>query len=299
MRFVILPHLSKLFVVAAVVLTLIGPGAFPANAADGPGFWGHLFPVQDDPAQDRWLDAIGAEDKGAESHHPRIPEPMVFDLVRPLGAKKGELEINVLGLIPLNRRVGLNKIPNPIGLVPGERHDPEWAPEIEYAIADGVAVEFELPFEGDELAAYKAAVQVTFGTAFDDKFIHGTQAILLYDIHSAHYSPTFLYLAGLRFDERWSMLAMVGLRTEINGPDVAERTERLVNASLFYDLNEQITLGVETDYAQSLSGGATWLVIPQIHWEISDHWMLQSGAGVNFTKDYSLPEAAIRLIRSF
>lgn len=264
-------------------------------AADGPGFWGHLFPVQNDAL----TEAFGAEDKGAESHNPRIPEPMVFDLVRPLGAKKGELEINTLGLIPLNRRVGLNKIPNPIGLVPGERHDPEWAPEIEYAIADGIAVEFELPFEGASLAAYKAATQITFGTAFDDRFIHGTQAILLYDKHSENFSPTFLYLAGVRLDDHWSVMTMLGVRTEINGPDVAERTERLVNVSFFYDVNHELTVGVESDYASSLSGGASLLVMPQFHWEIADHWMVQSGVGVNFTKDYSLPEAAIRLIRSF
>ncbi len=283
-----LPTLSLIF---AVVL---GAGR-SAPAADGPGFWGHLFPVQNE----RWIDALGAEDKGAESHSPRIPEPMVFDLVRPLGAKQGELEINVLGLIPLNRRVGLNKIPNPIGLVPGARHDPEWAPEIEYAIADGVAVEFELPFEGDRLAAYKGALQVTFGTAFDDHFIHGAQTILLYDIESGNYSPTFLYLAGIKFDERWSMLAMVGLRTELNASDVAERTERLINTSVFYNLNDEITLGVESDVAQSLSGAATILVMPQVHWEITDHWMVQGGVGVNFTKDYSLPEASVRVIRSF
>jgi len=285
------PELPTLALAALLAWVMCGP----VNAADGPGFWGHLFPASDDLL----TDAIGAEDRGAESHHPRIPEPMVFDLVRPLGAKKGELEINVLGLIPLNRRVGLNKIPNPIGLVPGKRHDPEWAPEIEYAIADGVAIEFELPFEGDELAAYKAATQVTFGTAFDDRFIHGMQTILLYDLHSENFSPAFLYLAGLRLDERWSMLAMFGLRTEINGPDVAERTERLVNLSLFYDAAPHVTVGVESDYANSLSGGASLLVMPQLHWEIDDHWMLQSGVGVNFTKDYSLPEAAIRLIRSF
>jgi hypothetical protein len=286
-----LPALRCVVVIACLALT----GSQTTQAADGPGFWGHLFPVQDE----RWIDAIGAEDKGAEGHHPRIPEPMVFDLVRPLGAKKGELEINVLGLMPLNRRVGLNRIPNPIGLVPGSRHDPEWAPEIEYAIADGVAVEFELPFEGMDLAAYKAAVQVTFGTAFDDQFIHGAQSILLFDRHTSHFSPVLLYIAGLRFDEQWSMLAMVGMRTEINGPDVAERTERLINMSLFYDATSQLTFGLETDYASSLSGAATLLVMPQVHWEITDHWMIQGGVGVNFTKDYSLPEAAVRVIRSF
>lgn len=32
---------------------------------------------------------------------PNVPEPLHIDLVRPLGAKKGELEINTLGVIRL------------------------------------------------------------------------------------------------------------------------------------------------------------------------------------------------------
>lgn len=42
------------------------------------------------------IERVSGEERG-----PRIPEPMVFDLVRPLGAKRGEGEINVLGMIPL------------------------------------------------------------------------------------------------------------------------------------------------------------------------------------------------------
>ncbi|MFN4038747.1 MAG: hypothetical protein ACK4IB_05380 [Erythrobacter sp.] len=61
---------------------------------------------------------------------PLIPEPMVFDMIRPLAAPKGELEANTLALFPLNAR--------------GE--DIDWAPpEIEYAFANGWAAEFECP----------------------------------------------------------------------------------------------------------------------------------------------------------
>ena len=60
---------------------------------------------------------------------PEIAEPMVFDLVRPLGARRGELEVNALAQRNLS----------------GPDRNVEWAPEIEYAVADGFAVELELP----------------------------------------------------------------------------------------------------------------------------------------------------------
>jgi hypothetical protein len=88
---------------------------------------------------------FGAEELRAHDDLPHIPEPMVFDLVRPLGARRVEFEFNTLLLAPLNRRVGLaNEIPDSIGLTQerGERHRAEWAPEFEYAIRDGLAIEF-------------------------------------------------------------------------------------------------------------------------------------------------------------
>jgi hypothetical protein len=245
------------------------------------------------------FEPFGAEDAGAQHNAPRIPEPLVFDLVRPLGARRGELEINTLALIPLRRNAGRNRIPDPIGLVPSNSPVTEWAPEIEYAIFDGVAVEFEVPIEETRLAAYKGAVQVTFGTAFEERFIHGAQGILLYDRETGRYSPTVTYIAGVRFDEHWSLLGMLGLRTEINNDDAAERTERIVNLSLFYDATDHVSLGVESNLASSLSGASSWLIMPQVHWEITDYWMLQFGTGLSFTKDYTLPEIGLRLIRSF
>jgi len=248
------------------------------------------------------FEPFGAEEARAHDDKPHIPEPLVFDLVRPLGASRGEWEINVLTIAPLNRRVGLaNELSDSIGLTPrlNERHQTEWAPEIEFAIADGLAFEFELPFEENRLAAYKMAGQWTFGTAMDDQFIHGTQGIMLYDRGTGRWSPTVLYLAGYRFDEVWSTLLMLGIRSEINSDDVAERTERLFNWSLFADVGPRTTLGVETNFAESLQGPSAWLLMPQLHWEITDHWMVQSGVGARFSKDYTLPEAALRMIRSF
>lgn len=230
-----------------------------------------------------WPEQFGAEELYDGDDVPRIPEPMVFDLVRPLGAVRGEAEINTLAVIPLNRNMG----------------KPEWAPEVEFAVADGLAFEFELPFEEWSLTSYKTAAQITFGKGFFDKFIHGAQGILLYDKDSGNWSPTLLYLAGVQIDETWSALAMAGLRTELGGEDPALRTQRLLNLSLFRHISDYTTLGVETNTAVDLNGGSEFRLMPQVHRELRDQIMLQAGSGCLFTREATIPEAAFRLIYSF
>jgi hypothetical protein len=250
----------------------------------------------EDPAL-QTIDRISGEQEG-----PRIAEPMVFDLVRPLGAKRGEREVNVLGLVPLSsksRRV--DSVPDPLGLV---RRSPdqqgiEWAPEIEWAVCDGIAFELELPMENVRLEAYKAAGQVTFGTAFDHRFIHGAQAIMQYDRHPGLWTTTLLYLAGFRFDETWSIFGMFGSRAEVSGQLPDKELELLTNVTLFADVTSRLVGGVETNLAQTLGGNTELLVMPPLHYEIDRYWMIQVGIGARFTAAFTLPEAGFRIIREF
>jgi hypothetical protein len=237
-----------------------------------------------------------------EDGPPILPEPMVFDLIRPLGARRGEREVNVLGMVPLNRSFSKAGVADdPLGIVPRspDRRGIEWAPEIEVALWDGFAVEFELPFEEARLEAYKAAAQWTFGTGLNNQFIHGTQVIVQYDVDEPLWTPTFLYLAGLKIDPVWSLLMMYGFRTEFAGRGVQERTETILNVSLFAEVTERFTLGMETNYAGAMSGVSTWLAMPQIHWDISERLTLQGGVGARFTEEFTLPEAAFRVISEF
>ncbi|MGB5229070.1 MAG: hypothetical protein WBN55_12465, partial [Eudoraea sp.] len=110
---------------------------------------------------------------------PDIPEPMVFDLVRELGARRGELEINVLAVFPLSSN---------------SSHFVEWAPEIEYAIWDNFAVEFELPIEDGTLEALKVALQYTFGKSKSGRFIHGTQFMIEKIRNKAKWDFSLLYI---------------------------------------------------------------------------------------------------------
>jgi hypothetical protein len=249
------------------------------------------------PEEEDTIERVSGEERG-----PRIPEPMVFDLVRPLGAKRGEWEANTLALFPLrprSRRV--DNTPDPLGLVrrSPDRRGVEWAPEVEYAFADGWAAEVELPMEDAALEAYKGAAQTTFGTAFHQRFIHGAQAIIQYDRDPAVWTATLLYLAGWRADDTWSLFGMTGARGEVAGAVPARRAEWLGNLSLFADVTPRLVAGLEANISQVIGGDTSVLIMPQLHYEAGKHWMIQAGAGVRITTDLTLPEIAVRVIREF
>jgi hypothetical protein len=242
------------------------------------------------------------ERTSGEELGPRIAEPMVFDLIRPLGAKRGEGEINVLGLMPLRHQSRRsNDVADPVGLVrrSPDRGGLEWAPEIEYAVCDGVGLEFEIPFESAHLEAYKVAGQVTFGTGLNHKFIHGAQAIVQYDRDPSLWTTTLLYLTGFRFTETWSVFGMFGSRAEISGAVANKAVELLSNVSLFADVTDRIVAGIETNLGQVLGDNTEFLVMPQLHYEIDRYWMIQAGVGARFTTGVTLPEAGFRIIREF
>jgi hypothetical protein len=229
---------------------------------------------------------------------PMIPEPMVFDLVRPLNALAGEFEANVLAIFPMKRGPGgITGLPDPIGTVPA-RGGPagiEWAPEFEWCPRDGVTWEAEFPFIDDRFEAVKIAHQRMLGTGFDDHLIYGWQGIGLNDFDSGTTTLALLAVAGWRFDRTWSTLALIGGRQEI-GPRGFRGTEYLQNVSLFADLSEDFILGIETNYQQDFSGPAALLLMPQFHWQLTRVLNFQAGAGYRFADKGNMPEAAIRVI---
>lgn len=217
---------------------------------------------------------------------PRIPEPMVFDLVRGLGARRGELEFNVLNLVPTGGK---------------KKGTYEWAPEVEYAVADGLALEFELPIFNTTPEFLKFAAQYTFGTALDDAFIHGVQGLLQYDLHSYRWSPTALYLAGIRLNKTWSLFGMFGFNYgELIFPfdDVPPRqgVDIITNFSIFADVTEHLVVGVETNLARRLLGSGDFLLMPQIHWEMNEHTKIQFGYGVRDNGLETYGEVGFRVI---
>ncbi len=211
---------------------------------------------------------------------PHIPEPLIFDMIRPLGARQGELEANTL----VQRNLS------------GPERAVEWAPEIEYAIFDGFAVEAELPIEGTTVTDYKMGLQGTFGTFANGRGIHGVQYLGLYNRADNRWESTLVYILGLRLSERWSTLSMIGVGdATFSGPS---NRSLVVNHSAFYDLGPATHVGVEINTRR---GGDTYtLVMPQAQFTLADGLSLQAGLGaVRSDGEPWRPRAGARLIKEF
>ena len=210
--------------------------------------------------------------------YPDVPEPMVFDMVRPLAARAGELEVNTLAQTRLS----------------GPDQVVEWAPEIELAVADGFAVELELPFEGTRVTDYKIGLQGTFGTLANGRGVHGLQYLGLYNRENTRWESSALYLLGFRFDEHWSMMAMVGLGDVSSGRDGGGRL--LLNHSTFYDLSKASRVGLEINFKSGRAQEA--LIMPQLHHKLGGDLSLQAGLGAAHDAELGWrPQAGLRIIR--
>jgi hypothetical protein len=210
-------------------------------------------------------------------NYPHIPEPLVFDLVRGLGARKGELEANTLVLVRTND-----------GRV-------DWAPEVEWAFADGYAMELELPMVDRNLDAIKLALQGTLPSGGWVDFTHGWQTFAEVSLDDGITEVVLLYMFGHRLGQSWSYLTMVGGESTISA-DGFSNGKALLNASLFVDPTESMTLGLESN--TSLSEHGVWLVrvFPQIHLQLSRRIRIQLTAGLDVSSEGPVAVLGTRLI---
>jgi hypothetical protein len=209
--------------------------------------------------------------------YPHIPEPMVFDLVRGLGAKQGEVEVNTLALFAWHRahRALL------------------WAPEVEWAFLDGMAIELELPMHERELEAIKSALQVTLPMA-PRNLTHGIQVIGEHLLSSRNTQATVLYIFGGR-SGRWSLLTLGGARA-ITPMRARTHYEVLLNPSLYRDVTEKVTLGLEGNFAFGFAGSTSAAVIPQVHLQLSKRLRIQLGGGASLVAGRLNPLLSTRVI---
>lgn len=210
-----------------------------------------------------------------------IPEPMVFDLVRGLGARAGEIEANTLLVMPFD----------------SGQTEALWAPEIEWAPVDNFAIEFELPFHNDRLEALKFAIQPTFSSAPNLPLQHGAQVIVEHLLGEGLTELTGLYLLGLRFNNRWSVFTMTGARLDVRtqGP---ETVHMLQNLTVFRQFGDHIALGIENNLDRALNGTTTNRTVAQFHWELTQNLEWQMGGGVISTPEGFTPLIATRFIVS-
>ncbi len=216
---------------------------------------------------------------GSFKKSPRLPEPMVFDLVLPLGASRNEYEFNSLGQYNF------------------EEHAAKINPEFEYAYADGYGIEFEFPMTNSELDAYKMALQGTFNFLNTEKFIHGWQYIGEYHKHSKAIENDLLYIFGYQFNENWSTLNMAGFR--FTDARSRGRAEGLFNGNLFYTVSKDLILGLEVNYEARPGHPDIALIMPQVHLHIAAHAKIQFGFGMMRSHHENFPHAATRIILGF
>ena len=218
-----------------------------------------------------------------------IPEPLMFDLVRGLGAKKGELEINALGDFPFTDVADAGV---------------DWAPEIEYAVFNNFAVELEFPMNNFELEAYKVAVQWTIGSSKNNKFIHGVQVLAEKYTHFDLLELNVLYVPAYRFNKVWSAIGLFGVMLE-SGTDASLKNYTIIlNASVFADISNQMVVGVELNNTnstfQKLDDNEMELrILPQVHYEFHSGLALQFGIGPRFDYWGTDASAVLRVIQTF
>lgn len=203
---------------------------------------------------------------------PHIPEPMVFDLVRGLGARRNELEVNTLGLVERS----------------GGRSRFLWAPEVEWAFLDGYAIELELPLVDRHLEAVKLAVQGTLPWR-DDHTIMGWQVFGEVGLDHGASDVVAVYLLGHRFNRVVSSLLMVGGRGELEPGSGLTAGAFIQNGSLFFDVEEWLTTGIESNFTLVERRDWSLQLYPQTHWQLSQSVRVQFSGGVGLSPEGVMP----------
>lgn len=223
------------------------------------------------------------DEGGLGSVRLQIPEPMVFDLVRPLGAEKGEIEVNTLFMQPFS----------------GRQRTLQWAPEIEVAYAEGHAIEFELPVEGVELESYKLGLQSKFPARKSHYFTHGWQGLVEKGRRGFAWDTTQMYLTGIRFHRRWSVMSLHGPRY-FRPRGAPGEWSMVANNTVFYQAPKWPVLGFETNLELSRRRGSYALFMPQMHVHLGARLILQAGVGAERPPGRGTNAVASwRLIREF
>jgi hypothetical protein len=241
---------------------------------------------------------FGAERASTEDDLLLVPEPLLFDMVRPLGARKGELEFNTLAVFPWSSRRHNGETGGISPSATEDRGGIEWAPEVEFAPIDNFAIEFEYPFEHATLESYKVGLQYTIGTAFNHQYIHGFQVLVEPTTDWRDWNTTLLYIGGMRFSETWSGLFMIGGRVDLEGPNSGESFENLLNLAIFKDISHSMSIGLESNYSSHTSCSKEIVLVPQVQYEVTDHFQMQAGLGFGFAEQASEQAFILRVIWS-
>ncbi|MFW2389791.1 MAG: hypothetical protein ACN4G0_15740 [Polyangiales bacterium] len=208
-----------------------------------------------------------------------FPEPMVFDMVRGLGAEQGEIEVNTLIQVPTSPVEAL------------------WAPEIEAAVIDNFAIELEFGFRNLDLEALKLALQGTLGMNEKRGLGHGVQGLVEYLLDEDVIFATALYILGARLAPPVTLVAILGPALESH---LYEKTYGgfVLNFTVFWAPHPRVVVGSEQNFEWFPKAYLIrWM--PQVHWQACSRFQLQAGFGVLHVDRHTSGEASARLILEF
>lgn len=236
---------------------------------------------------DRDTDGDGTDDgsetrQGTDPAHNGLidfPEPMVFDMVRGLGAEQGEIELNTLVLVPTSPVAAL------------------WAPEIEAAVVDNFAIELEAGLRNIDLEVLKLALQGTLGMNEERGLGHGLQGLMEYLLDEEAFFATALYILGARLAPPLTLVALLGpaLESHLRGKTYGGL---VVNFTFFWAPHPRVVVGSEQNFEWFPNAYLIrWM--PQVHWQACSRFQIQAGFGVLHVDGHTSGEAAARLIVEF
>lgn len=210
-----------------------------------------------------------------------VPEPLYFDLVRNLGSKKGEFEINSLMKLP-------------------KQKNPKYAHEVEYTLVNNHAIELELPMSEGKISDIKFAYQYTLPDFNTEVYKHGLQFISEQSISDSSHTISALYLSAFRLNHSFGILVMngfqryVGVRHLDSGnfdsshdasisiwaPEKIRSDRYLGNFNFFYDYSETWIYGIEVNLRTNFRKENEFLILPNVKYHISEKTNLHFGVGL-------------------
>ncbi len=228
-------------------------------------------------------------------------EPLYIDLIRDLGARKGEKEWNV----------GFGMNPN------GKGNDYEALIEYEWAPIDRLGLEVELPFkynfsrdpentEKNRMEGLKTAVQWSFfvsekmKTTFALGYINELEITSLSGKESSKaiggntYNPFFV--AAKRWGKNFHTLLYTGPMFEHDFCNQQMHTIFQINSNIHYMFgNTRHFVGLEVNQ-EVHNGNLETVLRPQVRYEVSEKLMIGFVTGIPVNRVVKTPSAFFRLI---
>jgi hypothetical protein len=205
---------------------------------------------------------------------PPIPEPLLVDLVRNLGSRRGEMEVNVLTSTSFRRSPAI-----------------QWGPEIEYAPVRGLGFELEAPFADGALQAVKLGGQATVASFGARRVELGVLGSYAYRTGERGADAALGLVTGIRFGARVQGMLIAGpLASRVDG---RAHLGASANPSLFYQLSRSWTVGLELGHRFEPERRS--YALPQVHLNPLDAFKIQIGCGAELVESSVAGLVAMRV----